>query len=124
MAAISTHKSLMSNSDRALTHSHLPELKIASPDHDYQVSDDPQTPPRPVFEVSLWRYLNSCVMLGFGITLAYEGDGGSNQRQMALVVIWAFVYVFPQRLIRLVRLTTRRVYWANIIERECPHVMP
>ena len=113
---------------QGLTCRHTPALRTASPNHDDQIPSYPQDLPQSVFRVTLWRYINSCIMLGFGIMktiLVLQGDPVSNHFDIALGVIWALMYVFLRCLAHFSsRLTTGRAYWANIIELECPHILP
>ncbi|KAG6918660.1 hypothetical protein DXG01_012781, partial [Tephrocybe rancida] len=51
----------------------------------------------PGLKLTLWRIINSCVLLGLGIPkaiLAYKGNPAVNTVDMAAGLIWAFMWVF------------------------------
>ncbi|KAF5313733.1 hypothetical protein D9611_010091 [Ephemerocybe angulata] len=62
------------------------------------------------FKVTVWRTMNSVVLMGFGTTkavLAFRGNPSADAFDVALGLIWALI-----------------AYWCGIIENECPNIAP
>ncbi|TEB28749.1 hypothetical protein FA13DRAFT_756719 [Coprinellus micaceus] len=69
-----------------------------------------QSPPSRVFKITVWRAMNSIVIMGFGTTkavLAFRDNPSADAFDVALGLIWALI-----------------AYWCGIIEAECPGVAP
>ncbi|KAJ3549916.1 hypothetical protein NMY22_g696 [Coprinellus aureogranulatus] len=73
--------------------------------------EDPQEPDLPrTFKVTVWRAMNSIVILGFGVTkavLAFRDNPSADAFDVALGLIWALI-----------------AYWCGILEAEHPTIAP
>ena len=85
--------------------------------------------PRPrVFKITVWRAMNSVVIMGFGTTkavLAFRDNPSADAFDVALGLIWALMCVHLSPVAEAVLMVIIcRAYWCGIIEAECPGVAP